>query len=118
MLITINQAQNILNSPIFGWKLPPSTSYKFAKLVKTIHGEMATFDAERLKLIESHGGVMSEDKTRYDFEDGGQAFNAAFADLLKTTVDIGCHFPMPIPEVEFTPAELMGLEPLFDVDAA
>ena len=50
MHITLAQAQSIITSRIFGEKLPPAISYKFAKLAKLLIAEMQTMEEERNSL--------------------------------------------------------------------
>ena len=120
MQITLQQAQAIRGSFIFGTKLPSATGYKFQKLVKLLQTELQAMEAERLKLIESVGATKSEDGTQFVFtDDQAPLFNEGMRDLFSTTVDIGVHFPLPLEAVgnlEFTPLELMQLEPLFDME--
>lgn len=120
MEITLSQAQAVLSSPIFVMKLPPAVSYKFAKLGKLLSKEMEGYETERRKLIEAHGGVLNDAKTEFIFEkeEDRAAFQKDLADLLETSVDIGTHFPMPLPDREFTPSEILALEPLFVLDEA
>ena len=107
MQITLLQGQNILQSSIFGQKLPGAISYKFAKLAKLLQAEMETVESQRRKLIEEAGGTLPE---------GGEAsFQVAFKEVLDSPLEIGVHFPMAVPNLEFAPAELIQLEPLFDM---
>ena len=116
MHITLAQAQSIINSRIFGEKLPLAISYKFAKLAKLLIAEMQIMEEERKKLLVSFEAVLPEGTTEYVFPEGNKAeFQTAYEDLVKTTMDIGCHWPMEVPAIDMAPLELMALEPLFDV---
>ncbi len=116
MQITLLQGQNILQSSIFGQKLPGAISYKFAKLAKLLQAEMETVESQRRKLIEEAGGTLPEGSNQYIFPEGGEAsFQVAFKEVLDSPLEIGVHFPMAVPNLEFAPAELIQLEPLFDM---
>lgn len=125
MHITLAQAQSIMGSRIFAEKLPPAVSYKFAKLGKLLVGEMQTMEEERKKLLVSMGAILpagaeklppNAPPVEYQFPKGNKAeFQAAFKELTESTVDIGCHWPMEVPNIELSPLELMALDPLFDV---
>jgi hypothetical protein len=116
MQLTIAQAQLIIASPILGMRLPAAVSYKFAKMAKIIQGELQTYDAERMKLIEEFHGKLSKDEKKFEFSNEDEkAFNESIAPLLAETFDIGSNFPMALPDLDLSPAELMQLDPLFDV---
>jgi len=120
MDITLLQARNIVNSQIFGMKLPVATSYKFSKLLKILQSDMQLFEENRKKLIEDHHGVLSEDKMQFTFApEDIKPFNDDVEALMASTVDIGRNFPVKLeslgPAIELTPADLFQLEPLFDV---
>lgn len=120
MKVSLAQLQTIGMSPIFGMKMPAATSYKFSKLAKVLQEEMKTFDEERKKLIEGHNGVINEEGTQYSFKpEDAKPFADAMAALMEATVEIGHHFPLSLDAiggVELSPADLMQLEPLFDVE--
>jgi hypothetical protein len=116
--ITILQAQAIINSPIFGMRLPTAVSYKFTKLFKTLQAELRTADETRQKLIEECGGVLNEAKTLFTFTpEQTPAFQQGITDLGAVTFSVD-NFPMDLERlgaIELSPAELMHLEPIFDV---
>ncbi len=116
MQITFAQAQAIMASPIFAMKLPTTTSFHFARLGKLIMGELKTFEEERQKLIAACNGVLSEDKTRFDFPEATQpAFTIGMRDLLQTAFEIPAFWPMALAQlgpVELSPNDLVQLDPL------
>ena len=123
MDITLSQLLSIINSPIFGMKLPTATSYKFSKLAKILSAEAQHFNEVRMALIEEHSGVLSDDNSQYKFDaENAPLFSKELEALLATTVDVGHHFPMKLEalgsSIELSPAELMQLEPLFDIEDA
>jgi hypothetical protein len=118
-LITILQAQAIIASPIFGMRFPAiAVTHEFVKLYKVIQAELRTVDETRQKLIEECGGVLNEDKTLFTFTpEQAPAFQQGINDLMAVTFKVE-NFPMDlerIGSIELSPAELMQLEPLFDV---
>jgi hypothetical protein len=117
MQLTIAQAQAIIASPVFAMRgLPASTSYKFARLMKVIQSELQTYDSERMKLIEDCKGVLNEESNTYKFtKENEKRFGASIAPLLEETFDIGGNFPMELPHLDLSPAELLQLDPLFDI---
>ena len=114
MQLTPNQAQPMLSTSIFGMRLPSAISYKFAKLLKILQTEMQDVEAHRRKLIEEYGGAINPDGTRFEFPEGKEAeFTEAFTEVTKVPFDIGVNFPVPMPDITISPAELSVLAPLF-----
>lgn len=116
MKITIRQAQNISNSPIFGKTLPVSVSYKFAKLGKALIEELKMVNEHRHKLIENCGGVLKEDKTQFTFSnlDDASKFQTEINELLDIEIEVPFE-PVPVDKlgsIELTPNELLMLEPI------
>lgn len=120
MNITVLQAQAISNSPIFGMRMAPAVSFKFAQLAKTLQAELKTADEERLKLILAHHGVLSEDKTLFSFPpEEVEGCNASMEALQSSHIEISGFWPMPLEKLgalELSPAELLALEPLLSVE--
>jgi hypothetical protein len=118
--ITIAQAQAIINSPIFGMRLPVAVGYKFSKLGKQIQGELKTAQEETSKLIQACHGVLSKDEKTWHFEgEDSVAFYAGIQELEAQAFGVE-NFPMDLERlgsVELSPAELIQLEPLFDMPA-
>lgn len=116
MKISIEQARVIMQSAIFGEKLPAATSFRFARLGKTLVQEMETFNAERVKLIDRCGGVLNEDGTQYTFSpENAPTFQDGFKSLVSVEIDIGDAFPIPVKdlgEASFSPNDLALIEPL------
>jgi hypothetical protein len=122
MQITVLQARTMAFSPVFTMRMPAAISYKFAKLAKIVREEFKDSEEARNKLLQDHNGVLREEENRWVFlgSDGKKedpeklaAFEAEWKQIRDQTVEIGPHFPMPLPDLPLSPDELMQLEPLF-----
>lgn len=119
MQLTLQQAQNISNSPIFGKELPIQISYQFAKLGRALMEELKLVEEQRQKLILQCGGVLSEDKSQYTFtEENALKLETEMRTLLTIPIEISFE-PLLITSlgnVTLTPNELLGIEPLIKVE--
>ena len=118
MQLTLLQAQQIIQSPLFGINtLPTKIAYRFTKLARRIQGELKGFDEARQKLITECNGVLTEDGSQFNFSPtDAPAFAQGMNDLMGEGFDLESIWPMPIDElgqVELSPADLLILEPLF-----
>lgn len=119
MQLTLLQAQQIIQSPVFGIKtLPTKTSYRFAKLAKKIQAELKDFDEARQTLIASCNGILSEDGQQFVFAPtDAPAFAKGMTELLEETFDLDPVWPMPLDDlgpVDLSPADLLILDPLIN----
>ena len=74
-----------------------STSYKVKTVMAACQLAVEDFEAKRVKIASKHG-VLSEDKTHYEFkEEGGQeAFQEAMQKMLDDTIDIDIKKKIPL----------------------
>jgi len=119
MKLTLQQAQNISNSPIFGKSLPIQVSYKFSKLGKALVEELKLVEEHRQKLIQQCEGTLTEDKSQYKFsEEQGKKFQTEMQSLLETPIEVPFE-PISLAalgDVALSPNELLGIEPLILVE--
>ena len=121
MQLTLQQAQVISNSPIFGKELPVQVAYKFSKLGKALMEELKLVEDQRMKMIQKYDGVLSEDKTQFSFTpENGEAFQKEMMELLTLPIEVPFQ-PLPVEKlgnVSLTPNELLALEPILAVAEA
>ena len=65
-----------------------TAGHKNRKVPAAVQEELKHFDEARKALVEKCGGVLSEDKTRYDFGDKSEEFAKGFEELLAQTVEL------------------------------
>lgn len=69
--------------------LTARTAFELGKLIKVVNSELATLEETRRKLIAQHGGILSEDKSHFDFApDALLAFEQAFRELVQTEASV------------------------------
>ncbi len=98
-------------------------AFKVARLLKKLEAELATFNDTRIKLIETYakkddeGNFVTNEKNEYQFDaDNANKFVEEINKLLLEEIDIDAN-PILIDEIEeldFTPAEIVALEPFMD----
>ena len=114
-------AQNAL-STLAIQRVVASTSFRIARNLKVVASEMELYEAQRKALLDKYG-VLSADKTRYQFENGnGEKFNEEFRALLDTEIDTSITPILmdDLGDVKMTPGEMLVLEWMFvaEVDTA
>ena len=65
-----------------------TAGHKNRKMPAAVQEELKHFDEARKALVEKCGGVLSEDKTHYDFAEKGEEFAKGFEELLAQTVEL------------------------------
>jgi NAD-specific glutamate dehydrogenase len=65
-----------------------TAGHKNRKVPAAVQEELKHFDEARKALVEKCGGVLSEDKTHYDFAEKGEEFAKGFEELLAQTVEL------------------------------
>jgi NAD-specific glutamate dehydrogenase len=65
-----------------------TAGHKNRKMPTAVQEELKHFETARKALIEKCEGVMSEDKTRYEFAEKGEDFAKGFEELLAQTVEL------------------------------
>ena len=89
MKLKLKDIQNILNANIYDKAFPIKTSYALSRLAKVLTSELATFDAQRQKLIEKYEGALNEDKTLYTFtQENSEAFAREISELTEMEIEV------------------------------
>ena len=98
-------------------------AFKVARLLKKLEAELTTFNDTRIKLIETYakkddeGNFVTNEKNEYQFDaDNANKFVEEINKLLLEEIDIDAN-PILVDEIEeldFTPAEIVALEPFMD----
>jgi hypothetical protein len=72
--------------------VPSKVAYALRKNLEKLNEVYKQFDVLRNELCIKHGGVVSEDQTRYEFTEENQALlNTDFIQLEETEVDVNIH---------------------------
>ena len=116
MKITINQillARDTL-SRLAGQSLPVKQSYKLAKLVKAVNGEIGVYDGERIKLCEKYG-KLNKDKNLYEFDgDNRGKFGVDINVLQEQEIELDIK-PIDISDLELSAQDIISIEPFVEV---
>ena len=92
--------------------LPVKQSYRLAKLIKAINGEMIVYEGERIKLCEKYGTVNKE-QSKYDIHDM-ESFTRDSEELLNQEVELEAK-PIDISGLELTAQDIIKIEPFIEV---
>lgn len=92
--------------------LPVKQSYRLAKLIKAINGEMSVYEGERIKLCEKYGTLNKEEK-KYDIYDI-EGFNRDSEELLNQEIELEAK-PIDISGLELTAQDIIKIEPFIEV---
>lgn len=92
--------------------LPVRQSYRLAKLIKAINGEMSVYEGERIKLCEKHG-TLNKDEKKYDIHDI-EGFNRDSEELLNQEIELEAK-PIDISGLELTAQDIIKIEPFIEV---
>lgn len=89
-----------------------ATSFKAAKLIKAVDAELETFNAQRIKILESVGATLSEDGSQYNIpEDKRIDFAKKLNELLSIEVEIPDKLDISGENISIAPGLLLGLDP-------
>lgn len=92
--------------------LPVKQSYRLAKLIKAINGEMSVYEGERIKLCEKYG-TLNKDEKKYDIHDM-EGFNRDSEELLNQEIELEAK-PIDISGLELTAQDIIKIEPFIEV---
>lgn len=92
--------------------LPVKQSYRLAKLIKAINGEMSVYEGERIKLCEKYGTV-NKDEKKYDIHDM-EGFKRDSEELLNQEIELEAK-PIDISGLELTAQDIIKIEPFIEV---
>lgn len=92
--------------------LPVRQSYRLAKLIKAINGEMSVYERERIKLCEKHG-TLNKDEKKYDIHDI-EGFNRDSEELLNQEIELEAK-PVDISGLELSAQDIIKIEPFIEV---
>ncbi|MGN0548944.1 MAG: hypothetical protein ACI4IM_05050 [Acutalibacteraceae bacterium] len=88
--------------------LPVKQSYRLAKLIKAINGEMSVYEGERIKLCEKYGTV-NKDEKKYDIHDM-ESFTRDTEELLNQEIELEAK-PVDISGLELSAQDIIKIEP-------
>lgn len=118
----IVESQDVMRT-LSSKQLRGRVAFKVARLLKKLEAELATFNDTRIKLIETYakkddeGNFVTNEKNEYQFDaDNANKFVEEINKLLLEEIDIDAN-PILVDEIEeldFTPAEIVALEPFMD----
>ena len=118
----IVESQDVMRA-LSSKQLRGRVAFKVARLLKKLETELATFNDTRIKLIETYakkddeGNFVTNEKNEYQFDaDNANKFVEEINKLLLEEIDIDAN-PILVDEIEelnFTPAEIVALEPFMD----
>ena len=118
----IVESQDVMRA-LSSKQLRGRVAFKVARLLKKLEAELATFNDTRIKLIETYakkddeGNFVTNEKNEYQFDaDNANKFVEEINKLLLEEIDIDAN-PILVDEIEelnFTPAEIVALEPFMD----
>ena len=98
-------------------ELSIATSYRVAKLLKTVNAELETFNTQRIKLLQDIGSTLSEDGTQYTIPTDKRAeFAEKFSQLLAVTVEMPNKIDISGENISISPDLLMALEPFVNIE--
>ena len=99
------------------------TAYQVARLLKKLESELATYNDTRIKLIERYakkkedGTYEVNERNEYQFtQENMQAYVGEINNLLQEQIEIDAN-PLKLDDLvdlEFTPAEMVALEPFIE----
>ena len=110
-LIQILTARDTL-SRLAEQALPVKQSYRLAKLIKAINGEMSVYEGERIKLCEKYGTI-NKDEKKYDIHDM-EGFTRDSEELLNQEIELEAK-PIDISGLELTAQDIIKIEPFIEV---
>lgn len=114
-LLELLNAKPMIES-LSGRQLPARTSFRLARLIRTLNPELQAYTEARQKLLEKYGEPSEEDRNRYVIEEEQRpAFNGELDELLSTKVELAIE-PMSIDalgDAQVTAFELLTVEWLF-----
>lgn len=94
--------------------LPVKQSYRLAKLIKAIDGEINVYDGERIKLCEKYG-TLNKEKHIYEFEDEAyKSFEADINVLQSQEVELDIKL-IDISDLELSAQDIINIEPFIEV---
>lgn len=92
--------------------LPVKQSYRLAKLIKAINGEISVYEGERIKLCEKYGTI-NKDEKKYDIHDM-EGFTRDSEELLNQEVELEAK-PIDISGLELSAQDIIKIEPFIEV---
>lgn len=94
--------------------LPVKQSYRLAKLIKAIDGEINVYDGERIKLCEKCG-TLNKEKHIYEFEDEAyKSFETDINVLQSQEVELDIKL-IDISDLELSAQDIISIEPFIEV---
>ena len=101
-------------SRLAGQTLPVKQSYRLAKLIKAIDGEINVYDGERIKLCEKYG-TLNKEKHIYEFEDEAyKSFETDINVLQSQEVELDIKL-IDISDLELSAQDIINIEPFIEV---
>ena len=101
-------------SRLAGRTLPVKQSYRLAKLVKAIYGEINVYDGERIKLCEKYG-TLNKEKHIYEFEDETyKSFETDINVLQSQEIELDIKL-IDISDLELSAQDIISIEPFIEV---
>lgn len=99
---------------LMGQELPVKASYRVAKLIKAMNGEIAIYDEERIRLCEKYG-ELDKDKGEYKISETTE-FYEALNSLLDIEVSLDVT-KVSLPEtLNITPSDILNLSDFIEIE--